>query len=157
MKKYLSILLLLLLGWSCRPQEELTITDNSVFDYNFQMFITGKNNDTLNVNQWYQYEIYLKPFSTNKLLNYQRKIVLSPSVSVGKLGSYQILNLRGDSLTSVQRFGDVVQLSSDSLINNRFILKEKFDNPNVQGAITQTTTVQWNSINKVFTNNIFVK
>ena len=157
MKKYLSILLLLLLGWSCRPQEDVTITDSSVFDYNFQVFIMGKNNDTLNVNQWYQYEVYLKPFSTNKLLNYQRKIVLSPSVSVGKLGSYQILNLRGDSLTSVQRFGDVVQLSSDSLINNRFLIKEKFDNPNVKGAITQTTTVQWNSINKVFTNNIFVK
>jgi hypothetical protein len=157
MKKYLSILFLLLMGWSCRPQEDLTITDSSIFDYNFQIFITGKNNDTLNVNQWYQYEVYLKPFSTNKLLNHQRKIVLSPVISVGKLGSYQILNLRGDSLTSVQRFGDVVQLSSDSLINNRFIIKEKFDNPNVQGSINQTTTIQWNSINKVFSNNIYVK
>jgi hypothetical protein len=156
MKKYLSIFCLFM-AWACRPEEDLTITDSGVFDYNFQMFIIGKNSDTLNDNKWYQYEVYLKPFSTNKLLNYQRKIVLSPVVNVGKLGSYQILNLRGDSLTSVQRFGDVVQLSSDSLIDNRFILKEKFDNPNVQGAINQTTTVQWNSIYKVFTSNIYVK
>lgn len=157
MKQYISIFSIFFLLMGCRPQEDLTITDSSVFDYNFQVFIKDKNNDTLSVNQWYQYEVYLKPLTTNKLLNFQQKIVLSPVVSVGKLGSYQILNLHGDSLTSVQRFGDVVQLSNDSLINNRFIIKEKFDNPNVQGAITQTTTVLWNSISKVVNNNIYVK
>lgn len=156
MKQCISMFILLMVV-SCRPEENFTITDSSVFDYNFQIFILGKDNDTLTVKKWYQYELYLKPYSTNKLLNYQRKIILSPNVIVGKLGSYQIFNLRGDTLTSVQRFGDVVQLSSDSLINNRFILKEKFDNPNVQGTITQTTTVLWNSISKVVTNNIYVK
>ena len=156
MKRYISVFILLMVV-CCRPEEDLTITDNSVFDYNFQVFIVGKNNDTLTVNKWYQYEVYLKPFTTNKLLNYQRKIVLSPNVSTGKLGSFQILNLRGDSLTGVQRFGDVVQLSSDSLMDNRFIIKEKFDNPNVQGTIIQTTTILWNSMSKVVTNNIYVK
>ena len=156
MKRYISVFILLMVV-CCRPEEDLTITDNSVFDYNFQVFIVGKNNDTLTVNKWYQYEVYLKPFTTNKLLNYQRKIVLSPNVSTGKLGLFQIFNLRGDSLTGVQRFGDVVQLSSDSLMDNRFIIKEKFDNPNVQGTIIQTTTILWNSMSKVVTNNIYVK
>lgn len=148
-----------LLGFlaSCRPEEDITVTDTSVFDYNFQVFITERTNDTLEVNKWYRYEVYIKPLSTNKLLSYQKKIVLTPSVGTGKLGSYQILNLRGDTLTGIQRFGDVVQLSSDSLINNRLIIKEKFDYPNVKGAITQTNTVQWNSINKTVTNSIFVK
>jgi hypothetical protein len=148
------------LAWllmACRPEEDLTVKDTTIFDYNFQVFVLGKSDDTLLVNKWYAYEVYIKPFATNKLLNYQKKITLAPTITTGKLGYYQLLSPKGDTLSKVQRFGDIVELSSDMLIDNRLLINQKIEQPNVTGSITQTTVANWNSISKTVTNTIYVK
>jgi hypothetical protein len=114
-------------------------------------------NDTLRVGQWYRYELYIKPSETNTKKVYSHEIVLSPVITTGKRGSYQLFTLSGDSLTGVKRFGDKVKILSDSLQNNRIILKQRIEMPNASGGIVQITTLWWNTIEKSMVTNLYVK
>lgn len=142
---------------SCRIEEDLSVSNSTEFDYNFQLFNMDYPSDTLQVGQWYRYELYIKPSETNTKKVYSHEIVLSPVITTGKRGSYQLFTLSGDSLTGVKRFGDKVKILSDSLQNNRIILKQRIEMPNASGSVAQTTTLWWNTIEKSMVTNLYVK
>jgi hypothetical protein len=151
----LSLVILSLL--SCRIEEDLSVSNSSEFDYNFQVFNMDYPNDTLRVGQWYRYELYVKPYETNSKKGYSHEMILSPVITTGKRGSYQLFTLSGDSLTGIMRFGDKVKILSDSLQNNRIILKQRIESPNATGSFVQTTTIGWNTIEKNMVTNLYVK
>ncbi|NBB29926.1 hypothetical protein [Cellulophaga sp. BC115SP] len=152
---FLGLMMLSLIG--CRIEEDISVSNPSEFDYNFQLFNMDYPSDTLQVGQWYRYELYIKPSETNTKKVYSHEIVLSPVITTGKRGSYQLFTLSGDSLTGIKRFGDKVKILSDSLQNNRIILKQRIEMPNASGSVVQTTTLWWNTIEKSMVTNLYVK
>lgn len=156
--KLFTFLTILSMGlMSCRPEIDVSVLDSSVFDYNYQLFIQNQSNDTVQVDKWNKYEIYLKPIATNKLKDFSKSIIISPTITSGISGYYQIFSTNGDTLSTIQRFGDVVTISSDSFIDNRCWINEKIMEPNARGSLIQTTSIIWNSVRKVTTNNIYLK
>ena len=93
----------------------------------------------------------------NSLKDFSKSVIVSPTITSGISGYYQIFSTNGDTLSTIQRFGDVVTISSDSFIDNRCWIKEKITEPNARGNVSQATSITWNSVRKVITNNIYLK
>jgi hypothetical protein len=155
--KYLTFIYLLmgLFFNNCRPQLDNSVTNSEVFDYNFNGFITEKN-DSIPSNTWVSYELYLKPISTSLLKEVNKSIVFKPTIDKDVKTYYQLYDLSGKSISTEQRTGDVCSISSEQLVDDKCYLKIKVMPPNALGKFNLLVGVTWNGIHKNITKPVVV-
>jgi hypothetical protein len=147
MKNLTLALISLFLFVNCRPQLDTSVTDSSIFDYNFNGFITEKN-DTIQNNTWVNYELYLKPISTSLLKEVNKTIIVKTTLDKDLKVFYQLFDLEGKAISSEQRTGDISTISSEQLIDNKCLLKIKVLPPNELGKFSLSVNTTWNGVSK---------
>jgi hypothetical protein len=147
MKNLTLILISTFLFVNCRPQLDTSVTDSSVFDYNFNGFITEKS-DTIRSETWVNYELYLKPISTSLLKEVNKTIIVKTTLDKDLKVFYQLFDLEGKAISSEQRTGDISAISSEQLINNKCTLKIKVFPPNELGKFSLSVNTTWNGVSK---------
>ena len=153
-KRYWSICLMLLFT-NCRPQIDNSATDSSIFNYNFNGFITEKS-DTIKSNTWVSYELYLKPISTSLLKEVNKSIVFKPTIDKDMKAFFQLYDTEGKVISTEQRTGDVCIISSEQLLDHKCLLKIKVLPPNELGKFNLSVNVTWNGIHKNITKPVVV-
>lgn len=132
---------------NCRPQLDTSVTDSSVFDYNFNGFSTEKS-DTIQNNTWVNYELYLKPISTSLLKEVNKTIIVKTTLDKDLKVFYQLFDLNGRAISLEQRTGDVSTISSEQLIDNKCLLRIKVLPPNELGKFSLSVNTSWNGVSK---------
>jgi hypothetical protein len=155
MKNLTLILISTFLFVNCRPQLDISVTDSSVFDYNFNGFSTEKN-DTIQNNTWVNYELYLKPISTSLLKEVNKTIIVKTTLDKDLKVFFQLFDLGGNAISSEQRTGDISTISSEQLIDNKCFLKIKVLPPNELGKFGLTINTTWNGMNKTIVKSVVV-
>jgi hypothetical protein len=152
--KYLHFFSVLFLT-NCRPQIDNSVTDSSVFNYNFNGFITQKS-DTIQSNVWVSYELYLKPISTSLLKEVNKSIVFKPTIDKDLKTFYQLYDMEGKAISDEQRTGDVCSISSEQLTDHKCFFKIKVSPPNELGKFGLTINTTWNGVNKTILKPVVV-
>jgi hypothetical protein len=152
--KYLHFFSVLFLT-NCRPQIDNSITDSSVFNYNFNGFVTEKS-DTIKSNVWVSYELYLKPISTSLLKEVNKSIVFKPTIDKDLKTFYQLCDLEGKAISTEQRTGDVSTISSEQLMNHKCLFKIKVFPPNELGKFGLSVNTTWNGVSKTILKPVVV-
>lgn len=147
MKKCFLSFCLMLSFTNCRPKIDNYVTDSSVFNYNFNGFITEKS-DTIKSNTWVGYELYLKPISTSLLKEVNKSIIFKPTLDKDLKTFYQLCDMEGKAISTEQRTGDVCTISSEQLLNHKCLLKIKVLPPNELGKFNLTVNATWNGVSK---------
>jgi hypothetical protein len=140
---------------NCRPQIDNSVTDSSVFNYNFNGFITEKS-DTIKSNVWVSYELYLKPISTSLLKEVNKSIVFKPTIDKDLKTFYQLCDLEGKAISTEQRTGDVCTISSEQLSDHKCFFKIKVLPPNELGKFSLSVNATWNGVNKTILKPVVV-
>lgn len=155
MKNLILALISTFLLVNCRPQLDTSVTDSSVFDYNFNGFITEKS-DTIQNNTWVNYELYLKPISTSLLKEVNKTIIVKTTLDKDLKVFYQLYDLEGKAISSEQRTGDISTISSDQLIDHKCNLKIKVLPPNELGKFNLSVNTTWNGVSKGISKAVVV-
>jgi hypothetical protein len=155
MKNYSLLLFFIFLVSSCRPQLETLVTNPTVFDYNFNGFITQKN-DTIKSSTWTTYELYLKPKSTLILNNDNRFISFKPTNDKDLKVFYQLYNLNNEAISADLRTGDISRISVEHLIDHKVFCKIKVVPPNDIGRFALSINATWNGLNKAIVKTVVV-
>ena len=140
---------------ACRPQIDTQVTDSSVFDYNFNGFITEKS-DTIKSSVWVSYELYLKPISTSLLKEVNKTLLVKPVIDKDLKVFYQLYTLQHVPISAEQRTGDVSSISSEQIMDNKLILKIKVLPPNEIGKFGLTINTTWNGVSKSIVKSVVV-
>jgi uncharacterized protein YcfL len=155
MKNLTLILISTFLFVNCRPQLDVSVTDSSVLDYNFNGFITEKS-DTIKSETWVNYELYLKPISTSLLREVSKTIIVKTTLDKDLKVFYQLFDLEGKAISSEQRTGDISTISSEQLINNKCFLRIKVLPPNELGKFSLSVNTTWNGVSKGIVKSVVV-
>lgn len=155
MKNIFIIFLFAITFSQCRPEINGTVTDSSIFDYNFNGFITEKT-DTVKSATWVSYELYFKPISTSLLKEVHQTIVLKPTIDKDLKAFYQVYDLNNQPISVEQRTGDVISISATQLIEHKVFLKIKVLPPNELGKSTLTIHSTWNDVSKSIVKSVFI-
>lgn len=155
MKNFILVLFLLFFMVSCRPQLDTSVTDSSVFDYNFNGFITEKS-DTIKSDAWVNYELYLKPISTSLLKEVNKSIMVKTTLDKDLKVFYQLFDEDGRAISAEQRTGDISTISSEQLTENKCTLKIKVFPPNELGKFSLSINTTWNGVSKGIVKSVVV-
>ena len=155
MKNHILVLVSTFLLINCRPQLDTSVTDSSVFDYNFNGFITEKS-DSIKSDTWVNYELYLKPISTSLLKEVNKTILVKTTIDKDLKVYYQLFDLEGKAISLEQRTGDVSTISSEQLIDHKYVLKIKVFPPNEIGKFNLSVNTTWNGVSKGITKAVVV-
>ncbi len=156
MKYFVLLFILTIALVGCRPQLDTSVTDSGIFDYNFNGFITEPN-DTISINTWVNYELYLKPISTSLLKEVDKTIVVKTTVDKDLKVFYQLFDLGGKALSTEQRTGDVCFFSTEQLIEHKCHLKIKVLPPFEVGKFNLSINVRWNGVNKEIIKSVVLR
>jgi hypothetical protein len=155
MKNFTLVLSLLFFLVNCRPQLDTSVTDSSIFDYNFNGFSTEKS-DTIKSETWVNYELYLKPISTSLLKEVNKSIMVKTTLDKDLKVFYQLFDLEGKAISLEQRTGDISTISSEQLIENKCTLKIKVFPPNELGKFSLSVNTTWNGVSKGIVKSVVV-